>query len=346
MFFSFWQRIPLLRFPLKTNLFNPEILFEEKALEIFEFQKTHNKVYGRFCKALGINEVEEISDIPLLPIQAFKDVDVLTLSKAMSSEDISQLLHFRSSGTSGMNQSRHVVLNPEVYRNSIIRGMKHFYELEEYVVLAYTPGYHSNPNSSLVWMLNVLIERDNTGLSQFLELGKSLNQDLIDEIEKTGTKIMLFGAAFGLLDLIEPGNFHFPENTIVLETGGMKTFRREMSKEELHKELAAGFKLDSRNIHSEYGMTELLSQAYSRGTEWFECVPWMKVSIRDPKNPMNELPLGEEGLIGVIDLANIYSCSFILTGDKGMQNEKGEFRVLGRWNTQNLRGCNFLIDQD
>jgi len=119
-----------------------------------------------------------------------------------------------------------------------------------------------------------------------------------------------------------------------------------MTKEELHNSLTDGFGLSNENIHSEYGMTELLSQAYSTGDNWFQCVPWMSISIRNPENPMEEVPKGEEGLIGVMDLANMYSCSFILTGDKGVQRSDGKFQVLGRWNPENLRGCNFLIDQD
>src|SRR5690606_18607462 len=141
-------------------------------------------------------------------------------------------------------------------------------------------------------------------------------------------RLMLFGAAFGLLDLIELSNVNLPQNTIVMETGGMKTHRREMTKTELHQQLADGFGLPKQQIHSEYGMTELLSQAYSLGDEWFESVPWMKVSIKNPQNPMEEIPHGEEGLIGVIDLANLNSCSFILTGDKGIQNESGKFQVI------------------
>jgi len=148
------------------------------------------------------------------------------------------------------------------------------------------------------------------------------------------------------LDLIEISKVKLPGDSIIIETGGMKTFRREMTKEELHNSLTDGFGLSNENIHSEYGMTELLSQAYSTGDNWFQCVPWMSISIRNPENPMEEVPKGEEGLIGVMDLANMYSCSFILTGDKGVQRSDGKFQVLGRWNPENLRGCNFLIDQD
>jgi hypothetical protein len=224
--------------------------------------------------------------------------------------------------------------------------MQQFYDLDDYVIWAYTPGYNANPHSSLIWMLNTLIEREASGLSKFLELGQPLDESELDEVQNSGKKLMLFGAAFGLMDIIEKFSVQLPEDTVILETGGMKTHRREITKEQLHKQLAEGFGLPQSQIHSEYGMTELLSQAYAQGSLWFKCVPWMMVSNRDPKSPMKEMPVGEEGLIGVIDLANLYSCSFILTGDKGIQRKDGAFQVLGRWNPQNLRGCNFLIDQD
>lgn len=329
---------------LRGIIFNKQFSFKEKALQIFEFQKEYNPVYGKFCKALGINKVKEISEIPLLPIQAFKDATVVSQPNLrFKMQDIE---FFESSGTSGMSRSKHYVTDPELYEQSIILGMNEFYNLNEFVILAYTPRYNSNPHSSLVWMLDILIKQDETGLSQFLELGKGMNEDLVREIELKGKRVMLFGAAFGLLDLIELEETALPKDSIIMETGGMKTHRREMSKTELHLRLADGFQLSSENIHSEYGMTELLSQAYSFGHEWFQCPPWMDVSIRNPENPEVEMPYGEEGLIGVIDLANIYSCSFLLTGDKGIKKENGEFQVLGRWNPVNLRGCNFLIDQD
>lgn len=320
--------------------------FEEKAIQIFEFQKENNLVYKRFFKALGVGTINSIDEIPLLPIQVFKDVDELrTLDPEHSTLNTqNSSLYFQSSGTSGMHRSKHYIADPEIYRRSIIKGMQHFYALDEYVILAYTPGYNANPHSSLIWMLNVLIENDQSGFSRFLEIGEIIPQHVLDSISATGKKVMLFGAAFGLLDLIEKGSPSLPKQSIILETGGMKTHRREMTKEELHEQLAIGFGLPTSSIHSEYGMTELLSQAYSQGSLWFECVPWMRVSIRNPQNPLEILPSGKEGLIGVIDLANLFSCSFILTGDKGIQREDGKFQVLGRWNPRNLRGCNFLID--
>ena len=324
--------------------FDTSSAFDEKTGQIFRHQKVNNLVYKRFCDALHISEITSIDEIPLLPIQAFKDTLIFTEHSSPITKH--SKLVFQSSGTSRMTRSKHLVSNPEIYRQSVIRGMNHFYDLDEYVILAYTPGYNDNPHSSLVWMLNSLIEQEPSGLSRFLDIGTSIAQVHIDEICSAGKKVMIFGAAFGLLDLIEMGVPNLPNDSMILETGGMKTFRREMTKENLHQQLADGFGVEKKYIHSEYGMTELLSQAYSRGSLWFDTVPWMRVTIRNPHNPMQIQPAGTEGLIGVIDLANINSCSFILTGDKGIQNNEGQFQVLGRWNPINLRGCNFLIDQD
>ncbi len=324
-------------------VFDESISLEVKALQVFELQREHNPVYNRFCKALGITNLSSVEEIPLLPIQAFKEKEIITAKNKLSA-DSCQL--FLSSGTSGMQRSKHIVVDSDLYKQSIFDGMGGFYDLDDFVIWAYTPGYNSNPNSSLVWMLNALIEREDSGHSKFLELDKPLHQNEIDEIRASGKKLMLFGAAFGLLDLAERSNVDLAKDTIVMETGGMKTFRREMTKQDLHQQLAKDFGLPLEQIHSEYGMTELLSQAYSMGTEWFKCPSWMKVSIRNPENPMQEVEPGEEGLIGIIDLANFYSCSFILTGDKGVMNAENQFQVLGRWNPKNLRGCNFLIDQD
>ncbi len=325
-------------------IFDSSISFEEKAVRVYRFQRKNNPVYKRFCEALEIDDVTSISEIPLLPIQAFKDAEVLTAGK--NSEFKIQNLKFYSSGTSGMSRSKHHISDPKLYEQSLLNGMKHFYALDEYVIWVYTPGYNANPHSSLIWMLNTLIQRESSGMSRFLELNQPLDQKAMAEIQQAGKKLMLFGAAFGLLDILEKQTIQLPEDSIILETGGMKTHRREITKAMLHQQLAVGFGLPETQIHSEYGMTELLSQAYSLEQGWFECAPWMSVSIRNPKNPMQPMEAGEEGLIGVIDLANLYSCSFILTGDKGVQRHDGKFQVLGRWNPENLRGCNFLIDQD
>lgn len=327
-------------------IFDQKLSFEKKALQVFEFQRQHNPVYNRFTHALNIKEPASVNNIPLLPIQAFKDAKVITAGNNSTLNTHHSKLYFQSSGTSGMERSFHYIRDPELYRRSIFKGMQQFYDLDNYVIWAYTPGYNANPYSSLIWMLNTLIEREGSGFSKFLKLGNPFNDTELKEIQKSGKKLMLFGAAFGLLDILEKYPIQLPEDSVILETGGMKTHRREITKEELHERLAEGFGLPPSQIHSEYGMTELLSQAYAQGSLWFNSVPWMKVSIRDPKDPMKEMANGEEGLIGIIDLANLYSCSFILTGDKGIQRENGAFQVLGRWNPQNLRGCNFLIEQD
>lgn len=320
--------------------FDEQQPFEQKAIELFELQRKYNPVYARFVKALGKDQVSSVEDIPLLPIQAFKEQKIVT------PETEEPELFFQSSGTTAMKKSRHYLVDKELYRRSIIRGMSYFYELDDLVVWAYTPGYAQNPHSSLIWMLKELVRLDHSGLSRFLNLNKPLVQSNIDEVREQGKKLMVFGAAFGLLDLLEISSVTLPEDAIIMETGGMKTFRREMSREVLHRALATGFGLSEKQIHSEYGMTELLSQAYSQGGKWFECVPWMKVTIRNPKSPLETVPYGEEGLIGILDLANVHSCAFILTGDKGILREDGRFQISGRWNPRDLRGCNFLIDQD
>lgn len=325
-----------------THIFDKNIPFEERALSCFQYQIENNEVYKRFCSALGYLSKDEIDvgTIPLLPVEAFKEVPVIT-----GKWDKPEII-FKSSGTTAMTRSQHLVKSSGMYRKAIFEGFNDFYGPYNWIILAYTPGYNDNPDSSLVWMLNTLIEADKTGLSRFLPIGKPLDQTLIEQLASTGRRLMLFGAAFGLLDLIESGNINLPSDTVIMETGGMKTHRREMSRSELHQRLVKGFGLDQKQIHSEYGMTELMSQAYSSGSEWFRTPHWMKISIRDPENPMETMPFGEEGLIGIVDLANIYSCSFLLTGDLGIMKPDNTFKVLGRWKHSNLRGCNFLIDQD
>lgn len=350
-----------------TLIFSDEISFEEKAIQTFEYQFKNNPVYHRYCEALGVNSMSvsshselvsesnasnddktqilkqvqgDISLAPLLPIKAFKDADITT------KPDTDSDLIFKSSGTSDMERSIHRVHNSELYDKSLLKGFRYFYNLDNAVIWGYTPGYEENPHSSLIYMIQKLVDQDNSGLSRFLPLDEPLKENVVAEVERQGKQLILFGAAFGLLDLIEMKEIELPSNSVVIETGGMKTHRREISRKELHKRLAGGFGLNGSRIHSEYGMAELLSQAYATGGQWFRTVPWMKVTIRDPDNPFKEQPPNREGLIGVIDLANVHSCSFLLTGDKGVMDENGRFKVLGRWNPKDLRGCNFLIEED
>lgn len=325
-------------------IFSDELSFEEKARRVFEYQVEQNPVYRRYCGALDpgiLKQVEEdLETPPLLPIKAFKDVEVTTHSPAEAE------LVFKSSGTSGMRRSVHYVADAGIYEQSLLKGFRRFYQLDRSVIWGYTPGYAENPHSSLIFMIRTLIDRDSSGLSRFLPLDETLDEDAIRGVEERGKQLILFGAAFGLLDLLEMEQTSLPSNSIVIETGGMKTHRREVSRDQLHRRLANGFGLDASRVHSEYGMAELLSQAYASGGKWFKTVPWMRVSIRNPDNPAEVLPPYKEGRIGIIDLANVYSCPFLLTGDRGVMDRKGRFRVLGRWNPKDLRGCNFLIEED
>lgn len=319
--------------------------FKEKAIRVFQYQYENNPVYRRFCDALKGEEIlnkvqDDISPIPLLPVRAFKDAEV-TCQKGQDPD-----LIFKSSGTGAMQRSVHRVANAALYRQSVLRGFNHFYSLDQAVILGYTPGYADNPHSSLIWMINELIKQDAIKKSRFLKLDKPLGQGEVDDIEKSGKTLVLFGAAFGLLDLVEMSSVTLPSNSIVIETGGMKTHRREMDRITMHQRLADGFGLDISRIHSEYGMCELLSQAYATGGRWFRSVPWMQVSVRNPNDQRDQSLPHQPGLLGVIDLANVHSCSFLLTGDAAMMDEQGRFQVLGRWNPKDLRGCNFLIDED
>ncbi|MDX1637840.1 MAG: hypothetical protein R3281_07725 [Balneolaceae bacterium] len=322
-----------------ATIFDEELDFETKLEQVFRYQREKNAVYRRFCDALGYTfNREELP--PLLPARAFKEAQITCRP------DQEPDLLFRSSGTGSMEHSRHPVVDSEIYRESVLRGFRQYYDPDRSVLWAYTPGYAENPDSSLIWMLNELVARDATGLSRFLPLNTPLKNNLIQEVQNQGKQLILFGAAFGLLDLLELESPDLPGNSIVIETGGMKTHRREMEKKELHDRLAEGFGLDYSRVHSEYGMCELLSQAYATGGEWFRPVPWMEVTVRNPDDPRSEMPPFQEGLIGVVDLANVHSCSFILTGDRGIRHKDGRFRVLGRWQPADLRGCNFLIDED
>jgi hypothetical protein len=332
-----------------TFIFNDTISFEEKTQKAFEYQFENNPVYRRYCEALDITP-ENISchpelvsgskSIPLLPIKAFKDAEVTTHPKE------EHKLVFKSSGTSDMQRSVHQVYDKELYERSLLSGFERFYKLDQSVIWGYTPGYADNPHSSLIYMIQKLIDQDESGLSRFLPLDEPLQAGEINEVKQSGRQLILFGAAFGLLDLLELDSPAVPSNSIIIETGGMKTHRREISRKELHRKLSRGFGLDESRIHSEYGMAELLSQAYATGGKWFKSTPWMQVSIRNPDNPFEEFPAYKEGLIGIIDLANVHSCSFLLTGDKGVMDQKERFQVLGRWNPKDLRGCNFLIEED
>jgi phenylacetate-coenzyme A ligase PaaK-like adenylate-forming protein len=310
--------------------------FEKIALKVFRYQYENNKVYHEFCNFLKTDphKVKSIQQIPFLPIQFFKSHEVIS-----NTHEIQET--FTSSGTTGMITSKHLVTDVTLYEESYRKGFSEFYgNIEDYVVLALLPSYLEREGSSLIYMVKDLIE-----LSNHPESGFYLNNhdELITELitlEKAGQNVILIGVTFALLDLIEKQQFKL-QHTIIMETGGMKGRRKEMIREELHDQLCEGFGVSA--IHSEYGMTELLSQAYSLGNGVFECPAWMQILVRDTEDALTYIPDGKTGGINVIDLANINSCSFIATQDLGKKNPNNSFEVLGRFDNSDIRGCNLMV---
>ena len=322
-------------------IFNEKLSFEERCNRVFRYQAKNNSVLKTFFEVYGLSSESELNpaEIPLLPIRAFKE-------KSLLCGGLKPKLVFKSSGTSGMERSTHPIANPDIYKTSIKTEFYRHFPPDYYALACYMPGYRDNPDSSLIWMAKHLIDDNTDGLNTFLPEEPNEFEAWKERAEKKGKKILLFGAAFGLMDLAEDQRYHFPENTDILETGGMKTYRREMTKSELRCSLSEGFGIKSEKIHSEYGMCELLSQMYALSGKWFTSPHWVHVSVRHADQPAKLCSPGEEGKIGIIDLANLHSCSFILTEDRGVMNQSGEFKVLGRWHPENRRGCNFLIDQE
>ena len=310
--------------------------FKEMALAVFRMQYADNPAYREFCGYLGIRpeEVHQLKDIPFLPIGFFK-------SKKILSEGKKSEIVFMSSGTTGSLTSQHFVSDIRVYEKSFRKAFSYFYgNVEEYCVLALLPSYLERDGSSLIYMVNDLIQKSNHPESGFyLNDLKGLKERLI-QLEAKGAKTLLIGVSFALLDMVEKHPINL-QHTIIMETGGMKGRRKEMIREELHQILKSGFGVD--RIHSEYGMTELLSQAYSKGNGRFETPPWMKVLIRDTEDPLTYQPIGKTGGLNIIDLANANSCAFIATQDLGKVHSDGSFEVLGRFDRSDVRGCNLMV---
>ncbi len=323
---------------MKNKIFNiqSEEQFEAVALEVFKHQFKNNKVYRSFCDLLYIHpsDINKIEDIPFLPIQFFKQKKVLS-----SLEEAQEI--FTSSGTTGSTTSKHFVTDINYYRTSYLKAFTQFYgDIKDYVILALLPNYLERKGSSLIYMVNDFIEK-----SENSESGFYLNnlEDLIKKLiklDKSGQKVLLIGVSFALLDLVEKYQFDL-KNTIVMETGGMKGRRKELVREELHAILKKGFSVDK--IHSEYGMTELLSQAYSKGNGVFKAPSWMKILTRDTEDALTIQENKKTGGINIIDLANYNSCSFIATQDLGKTHKNGTFEVIGRFDNSDIRGCNLMV---
>ena len=322
----------------ENSIFNihSESDFKATALEVFKFQFEHNAVYRSFCDLLykHPSDVKSVEEIPFLPIEFFKTHTITSTNKP--NETI-----FISSGTTGSTVSKHHVCDLEVYKQSFRSGFKSFYgAIENYTVLALLPSYLEREGSSLVYMANDMIVQSKHSESGFYLHDLDALKNTLISLEAKGQKTLLIGVSYALLDLIEAYSFEL-KHTIVMETGGMKGQRKELVKSELHALLKQGFGVDT--IHSEYGMTELLSQAYSKGDGIFETPPWMKVLTRDPEDALSIQPIGKSGGINIIDLANINSCAFIATQDLGKLKPDGTFEILGRFDQSDIRGCNLMV---
>lgn len=310
--------------------------FESLALEIFNYQVQNCEIYARFVNNLDIDiaGVRDLTGIPFLPIEFFKSQKVIC-GQAQADEV------FSSSGTSGMIQSRHYVKDSSLYIQSFRTAFKLFYgDVSKYAILALLPSYLEREGSSLIYMVDDLIRLGNNQKSGYFLYEHQSLKEILDDLKKSKTPALLIGVTYALLDFAESHSIEFPE-LIVMETGGMKGKRPEMLRNELHEILCAGFGVPV--IHSEYGMTELLSQAYSKGAGVFHCPPWMQVRSRDTNDPLTLLGNQQTGGINVIDLANIHSCSFIATQDLGKTFPDGTFEVLGRFDNSDIRGCNLLV---
>ncbi len=324
--------------PGKLQVFgiDSEAQFEQVALQVFKHQAKHCAVYNSFLTGLNVDieAVKDIGQIPFLPIEFFKSHEVVSSSAPAE-------VTFTSSGTTGMITSRHLVSDVSWYTESFRNAFALFYgDIESYTVLALLPSYLEREGSSLIYMADDLIRQSHNADSGFyLYNHEELHQQILRQ-QQLKKPTLLIGVTFALLDFVEQYQISFPE-LIVMETGGMKGRRKEMIREELHDTLCKGFGVSK--IHSEYGMTELLSQAYSKGDGIFDCPPWMKIITRDTNDPLDSLGFGRTGGINVIDLANINSCSFIATQDLGKVQPDGSFEVLGRFDNSDIRGCNLLV---
>jgi len=309
--------------------------FRQAAWEAFLYQYETNPVYRQFCDLLKVEprKVQRLEQVPFLPVEMFKNHRVLAGDQRWEKV-------FRSSGTTGMERSSHYIRRLDIYRTSLLKGFEHFYgPVQDYCLLALLPGYADNPDSSLIYMARELMgEGAHPDSGFFLDDLDGLVLRL-RELEEREQKTLLLGVSFALLEMAE--RYRLPlQNTIVMETGGMKGRRAEITREELHHKLTNSF--DLKTIHSEYGMAELLSQAYSYGGGLFRTPPWMRIWTRDYYDPFRYMRPGKSGGINIIDLASLHSCPFIETKDIGKLHPDGTFEVLGRFDNSDVRGCNLL----
>jgi len=310
--------------------------FNEVAIEIFHYQYENNIIYKQFVDFLNIqaSSITNYLQIPYIPVEFFKNHKVI-------SKEFNNGVIFTSSGTMGIQTSRHYVTDLSLYETSFINTFDLFFgSASNYVILALLPSYLERTGSSLVYMTDKLIK-----LSRNINSGFYLNEykqlhTLLLKLKKQKQKVLLLGVTYALLDLAEQFPIDFPD-LVLMETGGMKGKRKELIRNELHNKLKEAF--GTTYVFSEYGMTELLSQAYSKGEGIFSTPPWMKILIRDVNDPLCILPYGKTGGINIIDFANLYSCSFIATQDLGKLYPNNKFEILGRFDSSDVRGCNLMV---
>ncbi len=307
--------------------------FEKLSLELFNFHHRENENYRNFCDNINVDlsKINCIEKIPFLPIVLFKN-------KKISIKNINHEIIFESSGTGGL-KSKHFIKNLELYNKSIEECFKNFYgEISDYVIIGVTPSVESKNNSSLIYMINQLIKKSNKKESQFL-MNSDIFYSLTKKLERENKKYIVYGLSHALLDLLDGKDYNLKES-IFIETGGMKGLRDEIEKDKLHRIISDGF--NTNNVHSEYAMTELLSQSYSSEKQVFMTPAWKKVLIKDFDDPLKVKRKGR-GFLNIIDLANKYSCPFISTEDVGEVYENGNFKLFGRGSDADLRGCNLML---
>ncbi len=322
----------------KNNIFNINSTekFNNIAIEIFHYQYRYNGLYREFVDHLKIkpSNIKSFTEIPFLPVGFFKTHKIKSNQKAAE-------IVFSSSGTTDSIPSKHYVTDVSVYQDSFRNTFEYFYgDIKDYCILALLPSYLEREGSSLVFMIDDLIKRSENKNSGFYLYNTQELVKKLHKMEHERQKVILFGVSFALLDLIEKYTINIP-NAIIMETGGMKGRKKEIIRAELHRRLCKGFGVQS--IHSEYGMTELLSQAYSKGDGIYNTASWMKVLIRDINDPLSIIGNNKTGGINIIDLTNYNSCSFIATQDLGKLYDDNSFEVLGRFDESDIRGCNLLL---
>jgi phenylacetate-coenzyme A ligase PaaK-like adenylate-forming protein len=311
--------------------------FEKMALDVFRYQSANNPVYAEYVKGLNIDrdKVSNILQIPFLPVELFKTNKILT-----GDNNFERI--FTSSGTTGSEESKHYIKNISLYEKVFSETFSSFYgDTSEYTILALLPSYLERKDSSLIYMMERLIDMTNSSESGFYLYEYEKLFSMLNNLQKKRKKTLLFGVSYALLDFSEQYKINFPE-LIVMETGGMKGKRKELIREEFHELLCKAFGV--KTIHSEYGMTELVSQAYSFGNGIFKSPKWMRILVREPDDPLVTGIKNSSGGINIIDLANIDSCAVLATQDLGKVYDDNSFEVIGRFDFSDVRGCNLMVE--